>query len=464
MSDSNNIRSIPQPKPLPLFGNIFLIDSNQPILSLMKLSQKYGPIFKLNLIDRESLFISGYEYFNELCDEKRFQKTLGGVLMPLRNGLTGNGLLTSFTYEPIWRKAHNILMPCFSKRAMERYFDGMLATTQQLIKKWQQINEAIDVSNDMISLALDTIGICGFDYQFNLLSENKKDPFIDAFSWVFKTSMNQVLEFPFAQRFKILRNIKFQRKMEFINKTVDTIIQKRRALGAQTEARSDMLSYMLWGIDEETGEKLDDVNIRQQVITFLTIGHDTAAGLLSFMLYALVKYPAVLKKANEEVDRVLGTDLKKKPSFDDIKNLHYLHQVLKETLRLWPVYPALLLEPIHDTVLANKYKITTKNKILVLLAQLHRDPAIWGDNAEVFNPENFSLEAEAARPANAYKPFGIGMRACIAREFAVQEVLLSIAMILKNFNLIDADPDYKLVIKEVNIFKPDNFKIKVTPK
>ncbi|WP_163827647.1 cytochrome P450, partial [Proteus vulgaris] len=68
---------------------------------------------------------------------------------------------------------------------------------------------------------------------------------------------------------------------------------------------------------------------------------------------------------------------------------------------------------------------------------LHRDPAVWGSDPEAFDPEQFSREAEAARPVNAYKPFGNGQRACIGRQFAMQEATLVLGMILQRFQLFD---------------------------
>ena len=312
--NEENLIPIPQSRTLPFLGNVLAIDSNKPILSLMKLSEKLGPIFKLDMINRESVVISNYEYFNAVCDETRFKKTIGGVLEKLRENLTGEGLLTVGTDEPMWRKAHNILMPCFSHNAMERYFEGMLLNVEKLICKWQNAQGSIDVVDDMISLALDSLGVCGFDYNFNLLTEGKHNQFIESFSWVFKTSMKQVIDLPFEEQFRFLRKLKLIKEKNYINSVVDTIIRQRRELGSQKSGRSDMLSYMLWGVYEATGERLDDVSIRQQVINFLTIGHDTISGLTSFMLYALSHYPEVLAKATAEVDSVLGRDPTKLPT------------------------------------------------------------------------------------------------------------------------------------------------------
>jgi cytochrome P450/NADPH-cytochrome P450 reductase len=94
---------------------------------------------------------------------------------------------------------------------------------------------------------------------------------------------------------------------------------------------------------------------------------------------------------------------------------------------------------------------------------LHRDPSVWGPNPDVFDPENFSREAEAKRPINAWKPFGNGQRACIGRGFAMHEAALAIGLILQRFKLMDIHR-YQMHLKETLTVKPDGFKIKVRPR
>ena len=94
---------------------------------------------------------------------------------------------------------------------------------------------------------------------------------------------------------------------------------------------------------------------------------------------------------------------------------------------------------------------------------LHRDPERLGSEPDAFDPENFSREAEAKRPINAWKPFGNGQRACIGRGFAMHEAALAIGMILQRFKLIDVHR-YQMHLKETLTIKPDGFKIKVRPR
>ena len=98
--------------------------------------------------------------------------------------------------------------------------------------------------------------------------------------------------------------------------------------------------------------------------------------------------------------------------------------------------------------------------ILTLLPALHRDPAVWGDNAAAFDPDHFAPERERSLPAHAYKPFGTGQRACIGRQFALQEAQLALAMILQRFTLIDHH-DYQLTLKQTLTIKPDGLLIQV---
>ncbi len=220
---------------------------------------------------------------------------------------------------------------------------------------------------------------------------------------------------------------------------------------------------MMTGVDRATGEQLDDVNIRYQINTFLIAGHETTSGLLSCTLYALLKHPDVLKKAYEEVDRVLGPDVNARPTYQQVTQLTYITQILKEALRLWPPAPAYGISPLTDETIGGKYKLKKNTFITVLVLALHRDPSVWGPNPDAFDPENFSREAEAARPVNAWKPFGNGQRACIGRGFAMHEAALAIGMILQRFKLIDVNR-YQMHLKETLTIKPDGFKIKVRPR
>ena len=458
------LEPIPQPPSKPIVGNLFDIDRGAPLEDITRLANEYRPIFKLSVGGREAVFVSGFELVDELCDTQRFDKFVSRGLTEVREFL-GDGLFSAYTEEPNWQKAHRILLPAFSQNAMRDYFPMMLDVGLQLAKKWERLNrgEAIEVTPDMTRLTLDTIGLCGFDYRFNSFYRERPHPFIEAMTRSLAESMQRSSRLPVQRRTAVRERRQFDADVASMNDLVDRIVKERRAQMERTggETKPDLLGRMLSGVDSQTGEGLDDTNIRYQIITFLIAGHETTSGLLSFTLYELLHHPEPLAKAYAEVDRVLGTDPTVAPSYEQVHQLRYVSQILRESLRVHPTVPGFSVHPLEaEAVVGGKYLLTREHGAMVVLGALHRDPSVWGADAEDFNPDHFSPEAEQQRPANAYKPFGNGQRACIGRQFAMQEAALVLGMLLQRFELVDYD-QYQLQVKETLTIKPDNLCIQV---
>jgi len=457
MATSSALAPIPQPPGKPLIGNALTVDSSRQIQSLMELAAEYGPIFQLDIMGSPIVIISGADLVAEVCDEKRFDKSVRGPLKRLRL-IGGDGLFTGDTDDPNWSKAHNILLPSFSQKAMGSYLPMMQDIASQLMLKWERMNsdDVIDVPKDMLRLTLDTIGVCGFGYRFNSFYREDFHPFIAALTRTLETTQT-MRGLPGEKLLKGEAIKQLHRDATYMNNLVDEIIRERRGQGGN--GPEDLLDFMLSGRDAITGDRLSDENIRYQINTFLIAGHETTSGLLSFTLYYLLKNRDVLTRAYAEVDRVLGRNIDQPPSLSQIGQLTYVRAILFEALRLWPTAPAFGLAPFEDEVLGGKYAIPKGTFTTVLIPSLHRDKNVWGENPDQFNPDNFSPEAEAARDPAAYKPFGNGQRACIGRQFAIQESILVLGMLLQRFELFDHS-DYQLDIKETLSIKPDEFTIK----
>src|SRR4051794_16689281 len=463
MPSVNKLSPIPHPPKKPVVGNMLSLDTTAPVQHLARLAKELGPIFWLDMMGAPLVIVSGHDLVDELSDEKRFDKAVRGSLRRVR-AVGGDGLFTADTSEPNWSKAHNILLQPFGNRAMQSYHPSMVDIADQLVKKWERLNadEEIDVVHDMTALTLDTIGLCGFDYRFNSFYRRDYHPFVESLVRSLETIM-MTRGLPLEGLWLQKRRRDLAQDVAFMNKMVDEIIAERRGNAAAAEGKKDMLGAMMTGVDRATGEQLDDVNIRYQINTFLIAGHETTSGLLSCTIYALLKHPEVLKKAYEEVDRVLGPDIDARPTHQQVTQLTYITQILKEALRLWPPAPAYGIAPLKDETIGGKYKLKKNTFVTVLALALHRDPSVWGPNPDAFDPENFSREAEAKRPINAWKPFGNGQRACIGRGFAMHEAALAIGMILQRFRLVDHER-YQMHLKETLTIKPDGFKIKVRPR
>jgi len=462
MSTTIALDEIPGPRGLPLVGNAFDIDATNPIEGFMAMADEYGPIFRLSVPSGTRLIVSGADLVDELCDESRFDKLVGGGLANLRRGATDSGLFTAETQDPLWQRAHNILLSPFSLQAMRDYVPKMVDIAEQLMDKWSRLNpgEEVDVPADMTRLTLDTIALCGFGYRFNSFYRDTPHPFVEAMVRTLAEAQARTRQLPIQTRLKIRATRRVEEDQAFMNGLVDRLIAERRAQGDAADT-TDLLGRMLSGVDKASGQGLPDSNIRAQCITFLIAGHETTSGLLSFAVYYLLKDPAVLARARAEADAVLGSDAW--PTFEQVHRLTYIRQVLDESLRLWPTAPGFSRYPYEDTVIGGRYAIPAHTPITVLTPALHRDPAVWGPDAAEFNPEHVAPERLAAISPNVYKPFGTGQRACIGRQFALQEAMLVLGMLLQRLDLVD-HRNYQLRTKTTLTVKPDDFHIQVRPR
>jgi cytochrome P450/NADPH-cytochrome P450 reductase len=196
--------------------------------------------------------------------------------------------------------------------------------------------------------------------------------------------------------------------------------------------------------------------------------------MLSFLFHFLLKHPTDAQAIREEVDKVCGSEAVR---FEDLNKLEYIDAALKETLRLKSTAPAFTVSPIAESeLLDGRFEVKKGTPILVILDALHRDPAVWGNDAEEFKPSRMLNGGFNNLPADAWKPFGNGMRGCIGRPFAWQESLLVVAMvcrvcvielinqIFQHFDIRPANINYELVIKTALTIKPAHFYMHASPR
>jgi cytochrome P450/NADPH-cytochrome P450 reductase len=101
---------IPGPRGLPVLGNARAVDADAPFESLLRLADEYGPIYRLVVPGGTRLIVTGPELMDELCDDARYDKKVTGGQAALRGAMGTSGLFTSDTQDPMWHRAHNILM------------------------------------------------------------------------------------------------------------------------------------------------------------------------------------------------------------------------------------------------------------------------------------------------------------------------------------------------------------------
>ena len=213
---------IPAPPGLPVVGHLHQIARAGLIGHLLQVGRDFPEgIFKLRFGSRVSLFVTNPDLAAELSDETRFRKMPGPALRVVRK-FAGDGLFTAFSEEPNWGKAHRILLPAFSQRAMRGYFGMIVEVCDQLVAKWERAaGTDVLVADDMTRLTLDSIAIAGFGHRFNSFEREELDSFLLALGRALTEALSTITRLPIQNRFAKKAKAQYEADIEEMNALVD---------------------------------------------------------------------------------------------------------------------------------------------------------------------------------------------------------------------------------------------------
>ncbi|CAG8906493.1 unnamed protein product [Penicillium egyptiacum] len=430
---------IPQPKGLPILGNIFDMIPGNTWASLNKLAAEYGSvgIFKIKILTKQLVFITNAALLQEICDEKRFRKCVTGPIVEIRS-LANDSLFTAFDNEESWGIAHRIMAPYVSPEAVEKMHSDIKLTTDDLIWKWTSTDstgQRVDVVNDLERLNHAANMKCFFSqYVDCVLGEEPtviKAMSDTTFEAVRRPTRPKLLT-------RLLYQSTFDKDIKICRDYCAQVIAKRR--NTPTRQR-DLLHALLHEKDPKTGESLPDSRVIDEIINIL-IGSATAPNLLSFTLYYLAKNPHEVTCAREEIDTLLG------PS-GQIEHFHlsqlpYCEAILRESFRLSAPAPGFNIEPLTTdgpVLLGGEYEIPKTQPMIAILAAVNRDPAIF-DDPNSFKPERMLGEAFDRLPIGVKKGFGNGKRECYGKRYAWEWSLHALVRIIKDVDFELEDKEY----------------------
>nr|KAK5432318.1 hypothetical protein LTR18_011177 [Exophiala xenobiotica] len=287
--------------------------------------------------------------------------------------------------------------------------------------------------------------------RFNSFYTEDLHPFVKAMVGLLAAAGERARRPAFANFLYRSANQKYHDDISLLAKIASDVVEERRK---NPVGKADLLNAMIFNKDPKTGEHLSEDSIVNNMITFLIAGHETTSGLLSFLFYELLKNPEAYRRAQGEVDEIVG---KGSITVKHVSKLRYINACLREALGLHPTAPGFTVSPKQDEIIGGKYLVPKDTPVVCFIMVGHRDPAVYGEDAGAFKPERMLDEPYSQLPPDSWKPFGNGSRACIGRPFAWQEALLAVAMLLQNFDLSLADPTYQLQIQSTLTIKPKGF-------
>jgi cytochrome P450 len=339
----------------------------------------------------------------------------------------GEGLLSSDGDK--WRAHRRAMSPSFDHRSIASYAPVITGAAEARLEAWEAKGEnaEVDIAREMVTLTLEVISRTMFSTDSDALRSRLDETIRKAMAELsFGLQHIAPLIGPFLLNRKLAR---VRANFEALDAVMQKLIRGReKHAGA---APKDLLDRLIAATDSETGFRMTDEEVRDEVIIIFLAGHDTSALTATYVWYLLSLHPESEAKLHAELDAVLGGRV---PTYDDLEKLSYTRMVIDEAMRLYPPAPALTGRVTREADEICGRPVAKGAEIVILPWVVHRHHMLW-DTPNRFDPDRFSREKSATRPRFSYLPFGGGPRICIGAQLALTEVSLLVATMAQRYRL-----------------------------
>jgi enediyne biosynthesis protein E7 len=350
--------------------------------------------------------------------------------------LLGNGIMTS--EGGFWRRQRRMMQPSFHRRVIDQFGRLIHEVNQKYEARWAAAaasGEPVNVSEDTSELTLEIVlrSIFGTD-----LDKLERQMGQNPFEVVAKQSN---------------RDLKFAFQFRSLGKLVLELIKTRHE---SDEEHFDFLSMLMLTTDRETGKPMGDRELIDEVLTLIVAGHETTAAALTWTWYLVTQHPEVAEALEAESDKHAVDGVL---SLDAAESLSFTHQVLQESLRMYPPGWLLTRRSVEADELGG-YAIAPRTDVFLSPYLLHRHPEFWSD-PEKFQPERFAGADAAERHKFAYIPFAVGPRHCIGENIAMFEMLVHMHAMTRRFRLKRATDEPIVFEAQINLRPRSNLMMTV---
>eukprot|EP00475_Leptophrys_vorax_P028897 TRINITY_DN4208_c0_g1_i2.p1 TRINITY_DN4208_c0_g1~~TRINITY_DN4208_c0_g1_i2.p1 ORF type:complete len:516 (+),score=123.00 TRINITY_DN4208_c0_g1_i2:2089-3636(+) len=356
--------------------------------------------------------------------------------------LLGNGILMS--EDEFWKKQRSLLSTAFHHVSLKAMFNTMtecLGTFE--VKLQDKFKAGVDADTGIwrtdiehglcISvLTLDIIAKCAFGADLpEVIVQRISELCGEALHQIQERCLNLVGFIPYLNKIRFPSLVKLLNSTDGLTNIALQLMNERRDGLTQSKCEGgDLLDVLLSSVE---AKGLSDKEIRDEAVTFIFAAYETTANMLTWAFFALANNESVQEKCRQEAFAVLGDEV---PSFDQVKSLKYIEAFCLESLRMYPPFPMIGKYAVRDHYLMeDKLFVPAGTLIGINSYVVHRDERFWPE-PEKFDPSRFLLQEDGKpikRHHYAYLPFSAGARACMGKNFALIEIKLIIAVLLKRF-------------------------------
>uniref|UniRef100_A0A182YJX2 Uncharacterized protein n=1 Tax=Anopheles stephensi TaxID=30069 RepID=A0A182YJX2_ANOST len=462
----------PGPKPLPVIGNLLqfaFLDIPGVFERVVELHQKYGQDYMMwSLFNWTILMMTSRKNVEKVLLAKQTEKAL---IYQFIEPWLGTGLLIASGEK--WFQRRKIITPTFHFKILEQFvrvFNTETDTMVKLLRKHVDGKE-FDIYDYVTLMALDSI--CETSMGTTVDAQHNPDnQYVQNVKRMAVLVLLRTISIvgPYPTLYNIFHpNAWEQRRViKQLHDFTDNVIRSRREQLAKEKSENvafDLTEENLYSKRKLTfldlllnvtveGKPLSNLDIREEVDTFMFEGHDTTTSGISFTIYELARNPDVQERVYEEIVAVLGKDHKTAElTYQNLQEFKYLDLVVKEGLRMYPPVGIIGRALVEDLEL-NGTTVPAGQNVLVPIYVIHRNPEIY-PNPNQFDPSRFSEDAESKRGPFDYLPFSIGARNCIGQRYALMEMKVTLIKLIANYRILPGESLGKLRVKTDLVLRPD---------
>jgi cytochrome P450 len=339
----------------------------------------------------------------------------------------GDGLLSAEGEQ--WRGQRRIIAPLFARKTIMQFAPAVMAASEALIERWRMQDQAtVDIAAEMTRVTLDVLERTIFSDGLGRAPEEVRVAMRTYFDTIGRIDPLDVLGVPAVV--PRLAHLRVRSTLRFFEEAIDEIIaaRRRRINDKSVGDANDILTFLLNALDPNTGQRMSEIEVRSNILTFIAAGHETTANLLTWSLFLLSQSAEWRRRVEIEAQSEMGG-----PIAGLADRLVHTRAVVDEAARLYPPIAAISRVALGPDELAGE-KVKRGSMVVIAPYVLHRHRLLWSE-PDRFDPNRFLGEAKGKIGRYTYIPFGAGARTCIGSAFAVQEATLVLSTIVKNFRL-----------------------------
>lgn len=426
----------PGPKPLPLLGNLHLLDLRQLHMSLFKLSKKYGSVFTVHFGPKKFVVLAGYKTVKQALVNQADEFGERDITPIFQDFNQGFGIL--FANGDSWKA-----MRRFALSTLRDFGMGKKMSEEKIVDETRYLREVFEKFqgnpfdttqpvNYAVSNIISAI-VYGkrFEYEDpkfqNMVNKAKKNIQMIGSVVIQIYNMCPALG-PWMKTWRLV-----MKSRESLRREIKELVYILQETLNPLESRGFIDSFLIHKQStQDSGETKSHFHEQNLIITVSNLfaaGTDTTGTTLCWGLLLMAKYPHIQDRVQKEIDEILAG---REPASEDRKNLPYTDAVIHEVQRLANIVPMNLPHMTSCDVSFNGYVIKKGTCVLPLLTSVLRDETEW-ETPDSFNPGHFLDENGQLRKRDAFIPFSAGRRACLGESLARMELFLFFTSLLQRF-------------------------------